>query len=510
MVKSSSNQRIVKNTMMLYIRMFLIMGVSFYTSRVILKALGVEDFGIYNVVGGVVSMLGLIKGVMSGATSRYLNFALGKEDIELARKSFNVSLIIYIVLSAAFVLLAETVGLWFLNTQLVIPEDRIVAANWIYQFTIISSVNQMIAVPFNAAVIAREEMSVFAYISVLEVVLRLLIVYLLFISRVDKLIAYGFLYMLTNLLITEIYRLYCRKHYPESHFNFYKDKSLYIEILSYSSWNLMGQIAKLIKGQGLNILLNMFFNPAVNASRALSYQINNGINQFVQNFYIAVGPQVTKYYARNEMENMFNLVCRSAKMALFLFVLFALPVSIEAPMLIQLWLGQQPENVVEFVRIILLISMLDSIQIPLKTSAQATGKIAKYEMTISVITILNIPISFALLKFGYPAITVFVVSLCLSTVSFIARLILLQGMISFPIIRYLNYVVVRSVMVILLSAIIPLLLHNKLADSTINSFLVILVALVCEGLVMYFLGLNRQEKEFVNGIVKNRLNIKKK
>lgn len=510
MANSSNNQRIVKNTMLLYIRMFLIMGVSFYTSRVILKALGVEDFGIYNVVGGVVSMLGLIKGVMSGATSRYLNFALGKNDKELARKSFNVSLMIYIALSAVFVLLSETVGLWFLNTQLLIPEDRIVAANWIFQFTIISSVNQLIATPYNAAVIARERMSVYAYISILEVVLRLLIVYLLFISPVDKLIAYGFLYMLTNLLITEIYRLYCRKHYPESHFKFYKDKSSYKEILSYSSWNLMGQFAKLIKGQGLNILLNMFFNPAVNASRGLSYQINNAINQFVHNFYIAVVPQITKYYAKNEMENMFNLVCRSAKMALFLFLLFALPISIEAPMLIQLWLDQLPENVVEFVRIILLISMLDCIQGPLRTSAQATGNVAKYEMTISVITILNIPISYALLKFGYPAVTVFVVSLCLSVVSFIARLILLRGMIKFPVIRYLNYVVVKGVLVILLSAIIPLLLHYKLADSLMNSFLVIFVAFVCEGLVIFFFGLNRQEKDFVYGIVKNKFNIKKK
>lgn len=504
MANSSNNQRIVKNTMMLYIRMFLIMGVSFYTSRVILKVLGVEDYGIYNVVGGVVSMLGLIKGVMSGATSRYLNFALGKGDDELARKSFNVSLMIYIALSLLFVLLAETLGLWFLNTQLVIPEERMVAANWIFQFTIISSVNQLIATPYNATVIARERMSVYAYISIIEVVLRLLIVYLLYISPVDKLIAYGFLYMLTDFLITEIYRLYCRKHYPESHFKLYRDKAAYKEILSYSSWNLLGQFAKLIKGQGLNILLNMFFNPAVNASRGLSYQINNAINQFVHNFYIAVVPQITKYYAKNDLENMFNLVCRSAKMALFLFIFFALPISIEAPTLIQLWLGQLPENVVEFVRIILIISMLDCIQGPLRTSAQATGNVAKYEMTISAITILNIPISYILLKFGYPAVTVFIVSLCLSVVSFFARLFLLRGMIGFPIGRYLNYVVIRGSLVILMSAVIPLLLHYKLEGSIINSFLVILVAFVCEAVVMYFLGLNKEEKEFMLGIVKNK------
>ena len=505
MANNSNNQRIVKNTMLLYIRMFLIMGVSFYTSRVILKAIGVEDYGIYNVVGGIISMLGLIKGVMSGATSRYLNFALGKGDKELARKSFSVTLVIYLVLSAVFVLIAETIGLWFLNTQLVIPEDRIVAANWVYQFTIVSSVNQLIATPYNAAVIAREKMSIFAYISILEVVLKLLIVFMLFVSPIDRLIMYGFLYMLSDLLIREIYRLYCRKHYEETHFKFYKDKAYYKEILSYSSWNLLGQIAKFIKGQGLNILLNMFFNPAVNASRGLSYQINNAINQFVHNFYIAVVPQITKYYAKNEMENMLNLVCRSAKMALFLFMIFALPFTIEAPAVIQLWLGQLPENVVEFVRIILIISLLDCIQGPLKTSAQATGKVAKYEMTIGIITVLNIPISYTLLKFGFPAVTVFYVSLGLSIVSLFARLLLLHEMMDFPIFKYLSYVVGRGFLVIAISAVIPLYLHFILPESLFHSFVVIVVTILVESLVIYFLGLNKQEKAFLGSILYRHL-----
>lgn len=490
--------------------MFLIMGVSFFTSRVILKALGIEDYGIYNVVGGVVSMLGVVKGVMSGATSRYLNFALGKGDESLARKSFNVTFVIYIFLAAIFVVIAETLGLWFMNTQLVIPRDRIVAANWVYQFTIISAVNQLLATPYNAVIVAREKMSVFAYISFLEVLLKLLIVYMLFVSPLDRLITYGFLYMLSDLMIREVYRLYCRKHYPESHFKLYRDKLAYKEILSYSSWNLLGQFAKLIKGQGLNILLNMFFNPAVNASRALSYQINNAVNQFVHNFYIAVVPQITKYYAKGEFDNMFNLVCRSAKMALFLFALFALPISIEAPFIIQLWLGQLPENVIDFVRIILLISMLDCIQAPLRTSAQATGKIAKYEITISVITLLNIPISFFLLKRGFPAITVFEVSFCLSVLSFCARLFLLREMIGFPIRRYLYYVVVRGILVIALSAIIPIGLHFLLKNTLANSIAIVIITVLCEVVVIYLIGLNSQEKSFVLQNIVSKLKIHKK
>lgn len=478
--------------------MFLIMGVTLYTSRVILQALGVEDYGIYNVVGGIVSMMGIIKGVMAGATSRFLNFAIGKEDPELAQKTFSVSLIIYYVLSLIFVLIAETVGLWFLNTQLIIPEERITAANWVYQFTILSAINQLIASPYNAAIIAHEKMNIFAYISILEVVLKLLIVFCLYIGSADKLILYGLLMLAADLIVRELYRIYCRKNYKECKFKLYKDKRFFKEILSYSSWNLFGSLAALIKGQGLNILLNMFFNAAVNASRGLSYQINNAINLFISNFYTAVKPQITKYYAKNELNNMFNLICRSAKMAFFLFMILTLPIFIEAPFVINTWLGQLPENVVEFVRLILLITALDCIQQPLKTTAQATGKVAKYELVIGIITVMNIPISYSLLKFySYPPVTVFYVSLALSSICFMSRLLLLKEMVGFPIIKYIKYVVIRGAVVCIIAMIFPLVLKHQIEESVLSSIYIILASLGSSGLSIYLFGLSETEKKYI-------------
>ena len=504
----SNNKRVFKNTIILYFRMFLIMGVTLYTSRVILSALGVEDFGIYNVVGGVVSILGLVKGVMAGASSRFLNIALGKEDAELAKKTFNISLCIYYALAAVFLVLAETIGLWFLNNELVIAESRMFAANCVYQFTIVSAINHLIASPYNAAIIAHEKMNIFAYIGILEVVLKLLIVFGLFVSPFDHLIVYGLLLMLCDLLITMIYRVYCKRHYAECKFRIYKDKAMYKEILSYSGWNLFGSIAALVKGQGLNILLNMFFNPAVNASRALSYQVNNAVNQFVHNFYTAVRPQITKYYAKNEFDNMFDLVCRSAKLSCFLFIFLTLPIMIETPFIIKLWLGQLPENVIEFIRWILLISALESIQQPLKTTAQATGQVKVYELTIGIITILNIPISYSLLKWTLcPPLIVFQVSLCLASLCFISRLILLKKMVGFPIARYVNYVIVRGLIVVLVAALVPGYLHFVLNcdGNYFYSILTIVLSLICTVLSVGIIGLSKNEKKYLFETLKKKV-----
>lgn len=494
---SNNNRRILKNSLMLYVRMFLTMAVTLFTSREILRILGVEDMGIYNVVGGVVAMISILRNVMAGATSRYLNFALGKEDPELTKKSFNVNFTIYVAIAVIFVIVAETLGLWFLNTKLVIPEERMTASNWVYQFTILSTINHIISTPYNAAIIAREKMSVFAYISIYEVVVKLLIVYFLIISPIDRLISYGFLLMVVDLSITEIYRVYCRKHFYECHIKRYNDKVFYKEILSYSSWNLFGQIAKIIKGQGLNILLNMFFNPAINASRALSYQINNAVNQFVNSFYTAAKPQITKYYAKGDMNNMFLLIFRSSKMALFLFCLFAVPLVVEAPFIINLWLGQLPDYVIPFVRLILLISLLDCLQLPLKTTAQATGKIAKYEMVIGTIAIFNIPISYTLLKLGMTPDTVYIVSFVLSFIALNARLLLLKEMVEFPILPFLFKVVIKGGLAVGVASVTPVVFHVFLDESVVVFIIEITVYMIVLACSIYYIGLENIERQFV-------------
>ena len=322
---SNNNKRIAKNTLLLYIRMFFIMAVSLFTSRVILKNLGVEDFGIYNVVGGVVAMMGILNSAMSTSTTRYLTFELGKGDKERLKQVFSMCFTIYLLLSLAFLFLAETFGLWFLNTQLTIPENRLEAANWVYQFSVISCINTLLSNPYNAVLIAHEKMSVYAYISIAEVVLKLAVVYMLLIINYDRLVVYGALILIMSLLVTMMYRVYCIRHYKESIYRFYWEKPLFKQLLSYSWWNLFGAAAGIVKGQGLNVLLSMFFNPSVNAARGIAYQINTSITNFFTNFYTAVRPQITKYYAQNDLENMFKLVFRSSKFSFFLIFILSLP-----------------------------------------------------------------------------------------------------------------------------------------------------------------------------------------
>lgn len=293
------------------------MAVTLYTSRIVLEMLGVEDFGIYNVVGGVVTVMGVLNGAMAVSVQRYLTFELGKGDSKRLKQTFSMCITIFLLFAFLLLVLAETVGLWFLNTQLIIPEERIVAANWVYQFSIFSAIVTLLYIPYNAAIIAHEEMNVFAYVSIMEVVMKLAIAFVLIVFSYDRLIIYGLLLMLTAIVVTLVYIVYCVRKYEECCYRFYWEKKLFTQLLSYSAWNLFGSLSGVAKGQGLNILLNMFFNPVVNASRGIAYQVNSAVNQFFSNFYTAVRPQITKYYAQNDLKNMFELVFRSSKFSFF-------------------------------------------------------------------------------------------------------------------------------------------------------------------------------------------------
>lgn len=330
---SVNNKRIAKNTLLLYVRMFFVMAVTLFTSRVVLATLGVTDFGIYNVVGGVVAMMGILNNAMAVSTQRYLTFELGRGDAVRLKQVFCMCLAIFVMLAVVVVVLGETVGLWFLNSKMTIPADRMVAANWVYQFSILACVASLIVTPYNAVIIARERMNVYAYVGILEVVLKLAVVYLLLVIPVDRLTTYGLLILLSQIVIAVIYMLYCTRHFAEARYRVYWDGSLFRELVSYSGWNLFGSAAGVVKGQGLNILLNMFFTPAVNAARGIAYQVNAAITQFFTNFYTAVRPQITKYYAQGDMEEMTKLIFRSSKMSFYLIMLISMPVIIEAPLL---------------------------------------------------------------------------------------------------------------------------------------------------------------------------------
>lgn len=477
--------------------MFLTMLISLYTSRVILQVLGVEDYGIYNVVGGVIAMMGVMNSAMAVATQRYLTFELGRNNIERLNLVFNVSIIIYLLLSGIVLLLAETAGLWFLNTQLVIPEERIVAANWVYQFSIISCIIGLLLAPYNASIIAHEEMSAYAYVSIADSVLKLAIVYLLLISQFDKLISYGFLHLIVVTLIAGCYYIFCRTKFKECKFSFLFDKSLFKELLSYSGWNIFGSAASLVKGQGINILLNMFFNPAVNAARGIAYQVNSVVSLFFTNFYTAVRPQIIKYYSQNDFNNMLLLVFRSTKLICFLIVLISFPIIIEAPFILRLWLGVLPDYVVPFVRIIIIITMIDSMSHPLMTTAHATGRIKIYQFVVGMMNILILPFAYVALRFGCGPVSVFLISLAMSVLCFAARLLVVRMLVHFPIKKYVLKSLLPCFFVAILSFLPPLISHLTLPNGILSIIITVILSVLSTFVCIFFIGLDCNEKKFV-------------
>lgn len=503
---AENNKRIVKNTIFLYFRMFLIMGITLFTSRVILKTLGVTDFGIYNVVGGVVVMMNILNNALAVSTQRYLTFEQGKNDFVRLKKTFSICMSIFLFLALCVFLLGETIGLWFINSQLTIPSERMVAANWIYQFALFSCICSLFTTPYNAAIIAHEKMNIYAYIGILEVILKLIIVYLLLIIPYDRLITYGILVLLTTLITTLAYRYYCLKNFPETKYKFIWDKTMYYQIASYSGWNLFGAMSGVAKGQGLNILINIFFGPTVNAARGIAYQVNAAVEVFFSNFYMAVRPQITKYYAQHDKENMFKLIFRSSKMAFFLIMILAVPLIIETPFIINLWLGQIPEYVVPFVRIIILNTAIDAMSTPLMTAIHATGNNRLYQILVGSIMIMTLPLSYISLRMGLSPNSVFIISLILSIISLFVRLILTAKQLDFPLWAYTYEVIIKSFFVTILAVIIPLILHVNInsnniicfASTTATSFISFII-------FAYLVGLNNQEREYAKNILLQKL-----
>lgn len=501
---ADNNKRILKNTMLLYFRMFFIMAISLYTSRVVLKTLGVEDYGIYNVVGSVVAMMGVLNNAMSVSTQRYLTFEIGTKNFVKLKQIFSVCVTIYLILSIIILLLAETVGLWFLNTQLLIPHYKIDAANWVYQFSIFSSIVTLLLTPYNASIISHEKMNVYAYVSIIDVILKLLAVYILLMIPYDRLIIYGILIFICHLIIMLIYRAYCIRNFSECRYSFYWESGLVKELISYSGWNLFGSLSSLIKGQGLNILLNMFFNPTVNAARGIAYQINVAVTMFFSNFYTAVRPQITKYYAYGDLENMFKLVFRSSKLSYYLILLISLPIMIETPFIINLWLGEIPEYVVIFTRLILIITAIDSVSHPLMTTAHATGDIKLYQASVGTTTILNLPISYVFLKLGFSPVVVFEISICISIICLFMRLWIVNRLLNFPVKDYIIHVLGDSLKVTFISLFIPSVLYYYLDNSFCSFICITLLSIVVTIFSVYCIGLTSAEKEFVDSFIKRK------
>ena len=492
-----NNKRIAKNTLLLYVRMLFIMGVQLFTSRVVLNTLGVVDYGIYNVVGGVVSMFAFLKGAMVTSTQRYLTFELGRGNFQRLRVVFSTSVQIHLIISLVIVLLGETVGLWFFYEKMVIPPERFTAAMWVYQLSILAMVVQVMSVPYNSAIVAHEQMGIFAAISVVEVVLRLAVVYLLVIGGFDKLIFYAILIALVQLVIRFLYTQYCSRKYKESRLIRTFDKSLVKEMGKFMGWNIWGHLAATLFGTGLNLLLNVFFGPVVNAARAVAVQVETAIANFSTNFLMAVNPQITKLYAQDNLPEMHRLIFRASKFTFFLLFTLSLPVMIETEPILTVWLKIVPDYTVIFLRLLLCIVMIDAVAKPLMTAAAATGNVKLYQSLIGGILLSIAPIAYVVLKLGGSPESVYIVHLVICCIAFVTRLMIIRPMIRLSLRRYFTQVILRCVGVIAIPVLSGLLLKDLLPATVPNVILICAASALLVLASAYAIGLTRDERAFV-------------
>lgn len=494
---SENNKRIAKNTLMLYIRMFFTMAVSLFTSRVILQTLGVTDYGINNVVGGVVAMFGFLNGAMASATQRYLNVDIATGNEERLKTTFRTAMQIHVMIALVIFVLAETVGLWFVLEKLVIPEERMTAAMWVYQFSIIASMIGIISLPYNADIIAHERMGAFAYISIMDVVLKLVIVYMLVISPFDKLITYSALFLCVNLLDRFIYNLYCKRHFSEVNFSLKIDKPLFKEMSSFAGWSLWGNIAAVLFTQGLNMLLNMFFGPAVNAARGIAVQVQGVIQGFVANVQTAVNPQITKSYAQQNLHRMHKLMFTSSKFCFYLLFLIVLPVSLEANQILHVWLGIVPDHTVWFFRLIAFIMLTETLANPYIVANQATGKVKTYQAVCGGLLLCIVPIAYIVLKLGGNPESVYIVHGCIAIITQATRVYMMRNLISLSMMTYVRKVIIPIISVAVAAALIPTLVYNVMPISVLSFFVVCALCVICTIAAAYYIGTSKDEKVLI-------------
>lgn len=501
---SENNKRILKNTSMLYIRMVFTVIVNLYTSRVILDIIGVEDFGIYNLVGGVVVLLSFLSSALTSATQRFLTFELGNNEITGFQKVFSLSLLIYLGLALIIVLLLETVGVWFLNSWLQIPGERMWAANWVYQFTLISFIFSMLRTPYSAAVIAYERMSFFAYISIADVMLKLLIVYILKVLPFDKLLIYSVLLSVVTLLINQLYSFYCIIKLDGCRFSYNWDYGLFKRLLSFSSWSLLGSFSVVATNQGVNMALNIFFGVVVNAAMGIANQVNAVAGQLLNGFQTAFNPQIVKYYATNDRDGLLSLIYRSSKFSYFLIMLVSIPLLFEMPKILFLWLFEVPQYTVEFCRLMLIASLFESLSGPLWMAIQATGWIKTYQLFVSSLFLLNLLLPCILFSFGYPPTVAFIIRIFIAVVLLYYRIWYLNRKMNISMKCFLKKVIYPGVRVTFFSCIIPFILYFCFENIT-RFILMLIVSVPSSLLCIYFGGLTLEERRYVYNIINSKL-----
>ncbi len=503
---ADNNKRIAKNTLLLYFRMLFLMFIGLFTSRINLQSLGVDNFGIYNVVGGVVAMFHIFTGSLGVAISRNITFELGKGDKEKLNIVFSSGVTIQIAMAILIVIVAELAGVWFLNEKMVIPSDRLYAANWVLQFSIVMFAINLICVPYNACIIAHEKMSAFAYITIYEAIMKLVIAYTVFITPFDKLITYAALLLLLSLSLRLIYGIYCSKKFEECHYRLVFDKGMLKQMGGFAGWTMIGNLAYVGYSQGLNVLLNLFFGPSVNAARGVAMQVNEKVSAFCTNFQMALNPQIIKSYAAGDLDRMHTLIYASSKYSFFLLLLLSLPIIIEAPSILYYWLGEYPDHTVWFVRLIFMVLMIDALANPLSVAAQANGHIKRFQIVVGTILLLIVPFAYVSLKLGCQPESVFVVHLIIIIVAQAARLMMIKNMISLKIREYVYKVIMRIIAVVAMSIVVPSIMHIYLVGNFVNMLFTCLMSCLSVIVSVYVVGFTMDERGNIKSKVCNFIN----
>ena len=487
----------LKNTFFLYIRMFVIMCINLVAVRLLLQALGETDYGIFNVVGGVVAMLSFLSSTMSSASQRFYACHLGTNNVVELRKVFGVSVSTFILIVIVSVIIAETFGLWVVSSKLTIPLERMHAAYWVYQFSIVTFSMNILCVPFVALVIASERMNFYAIVSVVDSVLKLIIILLISVLSYDKLLFYGGLYMLISFANIIAYIAYTRKCFRnEVGIRPLWDAKSFKDLFSYCSWYMFGSVAQVVRSQGINILLNIFFNPIVNTARGLAYQVNAAVSMFVTSFYQAVRPQIIKRYASEEYDSIQSLVINSTKFSYYLVLLFAIPLIVLMPEVLGLWLHTIPDNAVLFTRLVIIITMIDTTGFPLSTSICADGNIKLFQIVSGCILLLNLPVSYIFLRMGGKPETTMYIAILMAIIAQVVRVHFAKNLYNLNLKKYGKMTIVLLLTTILSFALPGILKEYIPTIGIMNLVLHLSVDIIWIMLVVMSIGLNVDERKF--------------
>lgn len=498
MTNSSENsKRIAKNTLVLYVRMLFMMLVGLYTSRVVLDALGEANYGIYNVVGGVVPMLSVLTGALSGAISRFITFELGTGNQERLNRIFSTSVNIQFIMALASFVLCEFIGVWFLSAKMNIPVERMGAAHFVLQCSIASFMVTLISVPYNAVIVAHERMSAFAYISIVEAILKLMIAYLVSISPVDTLKLYSFLLLVISLTMRVIYGIYCRRHFAEAQYHFLIDRFLLKQMFGFAGWNLFGNVTYIFSTQGVNMLVNVFFGVTTNAAQAIASQVNGAVSQLVHNFCTALNPQIIKSYASGDYDYFYKLIIRGSKFTYFIMFIFIIPLLLEIDTILGIWLKSVPVDTAIFVRLSLISAMVTLLGNSMLTGILATGKIRCYEIVVAILGFLILPFTWIVFKLGFPAYTSYIIYILIYFVFNIVRLFILKQLVNFPVYYFIKTAAYRIIACSIISFLFPIILLYLLPPSFLRLLLVCLISLLWSILNILYIGMEKEERLFL-------------